>query len=225
MCCFLLTTILDSTATGEWDDLASGYANGFYQLLWPKVTTLLEGGDDVPNAVVVDFGCGTGLLSAKLRSKVASIHAMDVSPKMIDMLQEKIQSQEWTNVQAYTVILGLFEKDDDGGQDVAASVQQQIRALYGTVDVIVASSVLTFIPDEDVPDTMRILGKLLKPGGLLIHSDWPKSEAKHPDAMDTEKAERMYGLAGLRAESMQICALPSCEEVEVFFGVAQKPAS
>jgi hypothetical protein len=89
-----------------------------------------------------------------------------------------------------------------------------------------------------------MLGKLLKPGtGLLVHSDWPKSEAKHPDAMTQEKALQIYAMAasadsttnsnstsscGLQVVSMGIEPFhmgDSQGSVEVFVGVARKPAA
>lgn len=194
------------------DDLASGYAAGFEQLLWSKIDKT-----NSENWSVLDFGCGTGLLSDRLRSKVKNIVAMDVSSKMIDVLDEKILGQEWTNTQAINCVLADLVKS-------SPNVRESVEAHYGSMDLIVASSVLSFIPPKDVAPTMETLGKFLKPGGRLVHSDWTRNEAKHPDGLDSEKATAMYIQAGLSAVSMDILQLNAGEgaAMEVFFGVAQK---
>lgn len=213
------------TMAGEWDDLAAGYAAGFETLLWNKVDP-----DSQNNLVVVDFGCGTGLLTDRLRNKVQQVNAMDVSSKMIDMLHDKMQSQEWDNVRAWHCVLAELEQNDAAAAATTTTneTKQAIEALYGTVDLIVASSVLTFIPENDVSATMAALGKLLKPGtGKFIHSDWSRSEAHHPDGMDEEKALSMYCMAGLTPVSTEILPLQAGpgQTVDVFFGVAEKPSS
>ena len=203
------------TMAGEWDDLAGGYAAGFEKLLWSKLD---EKDEVIQGWKVLDFGCGTGLLSDRLRCKVRSIVAMDVSSKMIDVLDEKIMSQEWTNTQSIQCVLAELSKS-------TPEIRNSVESHYGTVDLIVASSVLSFIPPKDVAATMQVLGKFLRPGGRLVHSDWPKSEAKHPDAMDTEKALDMYAQAGLTAVSTEILPLHAGgggSTMEVFFGMAQK---
>jgi SAM-dependent methyltransferase len=201
---------------GEWDDLAGCYANGFFKMLCK--TTGLDP-SDLQGAIIVDFGCGTGLLTAKLRRIAARVVGIDASPKMIEMLQDKILTREWDNVQALSAALGNISEVDE-------SVRKVVDELEGKVDLVVASSVLTFIPPEDVEATMSAIGRLLKPGGIFCHSDWPKSEAKHPGAMTEEKATRFFGMAGLQVESTQIIKMSmgvGDSDPEVFVGVARKP--
>lgn len=196
---------------GEWDDLAGGYAAGLNKLLWNRIES---DESTVAEWSVLDFGCGTGLLTDLLRPKVKKIVAMDVSSQMIRLLEDKIICQEWSNTQAIHCALASLTDES----------RQVVESLYGTMDMIVASSVLNFIPEDDVSVTMEMLGKFLKPGGMLVHSDWPKSEAKHPDAMDDAKASFMYEKAGLSAISTEILILEAGggETMEVFFGVARK---
>lgn len=201
---------------GEWDDLAAGYASGFYDKLFsaPAATGLDPA--NMSHMTVLDFGCGSGLLTAKLRTICHKVVAIDASPAMIQVLQEKVRGGEWENVHAITAVLG------DLGDE---RVREQVESLYGTVDLVVASSVMTFVPDEDTEATMKVLGQVLKPGGIFCHSDWPKSEAKHPDAMSEEKAVNMYGLGGLQRESTEITPMDmggGPEQPHVFFGVARK---
>jgi SAM-dependent methyltransferase len=200
---------------GEWDDLAGGYAGGFYEKLW-ELTSLDPSSSK--QLTVVDFGCGTGILTAKLRKMCSKVVAIDASPRMIEAVEEKIRGGEWDNVQAFTAILGDLLKADE-------SIRQQVEELYGTVDLIVASSVMSFIPEEDMEATMKVIGQLLKPNsGIFCHSDWPQSEETHPNAMSEEKAATIYSLGDLEAESMQIIKMDMVgpEHPEVFFGVAKR---
>lgn len=196
---------------GEWDDLAGGYATGFYHLLQQLAPLPTD------PAVVVDFGCGTGLLIERMRGKCRRIVGIDASSAMIDVLLDKIRDRDWTNVDALHVTLADLSPANEATQSI-------LHDLEGQVDLIVASSVLTFVPPADMDATMAALGRLLRPGGLLCHSDWPKSEAKHPDAMNDSKALALYAAADLTAVSTQIVPLPmgNDQSVDVFFGVARK---
>eukprot|EP00523_Entomoneis_sp_CCMP467_P001421 CAMPEP_0168742044 /NCGR_PEP_ID=MMETSP0724-20121128/12834_1 /TAXON_ID=265536 /ORGANISM="Amphiprora sp., Strain CCMP467" /LENGTH=226 /DNA_ID=CAMNT_0008789583 /DNA_START=174 /DNA_END=854 /DNA_ORIENTATION=- len=201
---------------GEWDDLASGYASGLHAVLWTETSM-----DDPSPLHVVDFGCGSGLLTQRLAPQVARVTAIDAAPKMVELLQDKIRSrralQTNNNVQAYSGILGNLPHESDDFQRAMASLQ-------GTVDLIVASSVLNFIPDADLEATCRQLGALLKPGtGLLFHTDWPSGEGQPAHGMTEEKAQRLYALAGLTAESTRVGPLKmGGDEQTVFFGLARK---
>jgi hypothetical protein len=57
---------------GEWDDMASGYAPGFFCLLW-KHTGLDPKDDSSKLEAVVDFGCGTGLMTKQHLSESLSV--------------------------------------------------------------------------------------------------------------------------------------------------------
>ena len=48
---------------------------------------------------VLDFGCGTGLITVRLSPLVHSVTAVDGSQGMLDVLQAKIRSRNLTNVE------------------------------------------------------------------------------------------------------------------------------
>lgn len=207
---------------GEWDDMASGYANGFYQLLWQ--TTGLDpndsNGTNPAIGTVLDFGCGTGLLANKLRLVSKKVVALDASPAMIAILQEKIKSMEWENVDAAVAVLATADGENS---QAAMTTRRTLVELEGTVDLIVASSVMSFVPGVDLEATMSALGRLLKPGGLFCHSDWPKSQEKFPDGFDETKAVNMYAMGGLSAKTIKIVPLDTGgEQINVLIGVAVK---
>lgn len=196
---------------GEWDDLASGYRDVFDKVLWEQT-----GLDQLDSLTVMDFGCGTGLLTEVLQKNVSFVICVDAAHLMIDQVHEKIHAREWNNVQAYCVALAHLEQTDE-------SIRQEMEAFNGNVDLIAASSVLSFIPQQDLPNTMKVLGDMLRKGGVLCHSDWPKTE-KHPDGMTKETAAKLYEMAGLVKKSTTTVSMNMMgEEHQVFVGVAMKP--
>jgi 2-polyprenyl-3-methyl-5-hydroxy-6-metoxy-1,4-benzoquinol methylase len=192
---------------GEWDDLAKEYASGFYNLIWNKT-----GIDPSKKPIVVDFGCGTGLLAHKMSLDCTKIVALDASAKMIDILQDKVRDFELQNVEAECVMLANIKNE-------ARGKKTRFEGLAETVDLIVASSVFTFVPEGDIEATMHELGKMLKVGGILCHSDWPKTAARHPNAMSEEKARQLHKMARLETQSTEICVFAGSE---VFVGIAKK---
>lgn len=69
---------------------------------------------------VLDFGCGTGLLTLQLQPLVRSITGVDSSAGMLEVLQRKVESQKLTNVK--TQLLNVEEGDRmEGGFDLIVS--------------------------------------------------------------------------------------------------------
>lgn len=100
---------------------------------------------------VLDFGCGTGLLTLKLQPLVKAITGLDSSQGMLDMLHEKIVTQGLNNV---NTILVDFEK--------GANVD-------GSYNLIVSSMTL-----HHVPDTVTLFKEwfsLLQPNGQVCFAD------------------------------------------------------
>jgi 2-polyprenyl-3-methyl-5-hydroxy-6-metoxy-1,4-benzoquinol methylase len=100
------------------------------------------------NDIVLDFGCGTGLVSNEIANDVKFIHAIDISSKMVAIAKEKAAERNIENV-SYSQST-LFDK--------------QLRK--GSYDVITAFYILHLI--EDNQKVIQRIHELLKPGGLLI---------------------------------------------------------
>ena len=201
-----------NSLAGEWDDLASSYRDIFIKVLWQQ--TGLE-----PNEkrVIVDFGCGTGLLTESLRrqSPHSDFICIDAAEQMVEVVEDKIRAGEWENVQAFCVTLAEHERASE-------RIRNTLKSLHGKVDLITASSVLSFIPPQDLQATMKVLGTLLRPGGLLCHSDWMKSN-EFPYGYSEEKAIQVYEMAGLKPKSaFHTCINMGLQEGKVFVGVAEK---
>ena len=100
---------------------------------------------------VLDFGCGTGLLTLKLQPLVKAITGVDSSQGMLDMLHEKVVTQGLNNVHTRLVD---FEKG---------------AHVNGNYDLIVSSMTL-----HHVPDTVTLFKEwlsLLHPNGHVCFAD------------------------------------------------------
>lgn len=100
---------------------------------------------------VLDFGCGTGLLTLKLQPLVKSITGADSSHGMLGVLKDKIKTQGLTNVHTEFVD---FEKGEH---------------IEGDYNLIVSSMVA-----HHVPDTLALFKewhRLLLPGGQVSFAD------------------------------------------------------
>jgi len=50
------------------------------------------------NNIVLDYGCGTGTTACELANQVKKIHAIDISPKMIEISKQKAADIQVENV-------------------------------------------------------------------------------------------------------------------------------
>lgn len=103
------------------------------------------------NMDALDFGCGTGLVTLRLQPYVRTITGADSSRGMLDVLQEKVRAQGFTNVRVRFVD---FEK---GGR------------VDGTYDLVVSSMVLHHVADTAA--LFRQWRGLLRPGGRVCFAD------------------------------------------------------
>lgn len=136
---------------GEWDDSESvrGYAMSVFESLHG---ILDEDALSLEGLRVVDFGCGTGLLTERLVGVGARVVAIDTSPAMLAVLDRKIADRGWTTVRTST--------------DLAIGDEQ--------FDLVVCSSVLGFV--DDYRTVVRDLSSMLRPGGLFVQWDWERTD-------------------------------------------------
>jgi len=132
-----------------WDKTASQYdriemkdEQTYFQIIQRTKTHL-----KISN-VVLDYGCGTGLISNEIAKDVKKIHAIDISSNMIAIAEEKAKERNIANINyAHATI---FDE----------------RYKKGSFDVILAFHVLHLLEDEHI--VLQRMNELLKPGGLLI---------------------------------------------------------
>jgi 2-polyprenyl-3-methyl-5-hydroxy-6-metoxy-1,4-benzoquinol methylase len=192
----------------SWDDLAGdwdsdpgprAYAAAAFDSLADALATRAI---PLRGTRVLDFGCGTGLLTERLATICAGIDATDASPAMLAVLRGKIARAGWGHVRAL----------DDVG-DAA-----------GPYDLIVASSVCAFL--DDYPGTVRALARLLGPRGVFIQWDWEREE-DDPDAHGLTRGEISAALAAAGLEAVEVAGAFTIEidgaAVEPLRGVGSAP--
>lgn len=117
-----------------------------------------------PETEVLDFGCGTGLLSLAIQPRARSVIAVDSSPEMIETLRKKLHGQGITNVKT---LLCDVEKGE---------------TLPGTYDLVVSN--MTFHHIRDVGSLLLTLAGIIRPGGMIAIADLDSDEGKFHDSND-----------------------------------------
>lgn len=142
----------------EWDEYAAGWdddpaARAYAAAAFDSLLGLVgPAGPGLGGAHVLDFGCGTGLLTERLVTAGAHVAAVDTSTAMLDVLRAKIDRHGWTGVVASTAV------PDE---------------LVG-FDLVVCSSVCSFL--DDYPATAMDLVARLREGGLFVQWDWERTD-------------------------------------------------
>ncbi|OHU88499.1 MULTISPECIES: class I SAM-dependent DNA methyltransferase [Pseudoalteromonas] len=152
---------------------------------------------------VLDFGCGTGLLTEKVARVASSVVAVDPSPKMIDVLEHK-------NIHNVNSLACEISVDLITSQPI----------FEPRFDLIVASSVCAFLPDYE--QTLSTLKLLLKDGGTFIQWDWKRSNEEDDFGFTKEIITNAYAHVGLSLVRVSDAFSLTSEkgEAHVLMGVA-----
>ena len=166
--------------------------------------TLLET-FEIEGLNILDFGCGTGLLTEKMAPFANRILAVDSSEKMISVLKDK----RLKNV--ITLAVNLSE------ETMRANEFLQVK-----FDLIVASSVCAFLPDFE--KTLRLLKTLLTPNGHFVQWDWLETIKDPGFGFTNNRIESAFINSGFQVMSIsEPFSLTSKDgEMKVIMGVAKK---
>ncbi len=160
-----------------WDEYpnAKFYSKKAFSLIATRVS--------LKNLSVLDYGCGTGLLTEIISKKAKNVAAIDSSPKMIDILKNK----KLNNV---TSIVGELSPITIGQNSI----------FNNKFDIIVASSVCAFIPN--FIETLSIIKSLLKLNGYFFQLDWHKNQTNPSLGFTESTIRKSYESIGLKIESV-----------------------
>lgn len=149
-----------------WDWTAKTYDSStqreegdeWYSKMGERLSTRLE-----PHHKVLDFACGTGILTFKIAGAVKEVHGIDTSPRMIELAHQRARERAVGNVQ--------FSRRTIFDEALGAA----------SFDVVLAFNVLHLV--EDPGAVLRRAGELTRPGGLVV--------SVTPCAGDAGRAVRM----------------------------------
>ena len=98
--------------------------------------------------IILDYGCGSGILAIQLASFVKEIHALDISSKSIEAAEQRTKGRKIENISyTHTTIFDEKYKKE-------------------SFDIILAFNILHLL--DDIPKVVKRINDLLKPGGLFI---------------------------------------------------------
>jgi len=100
--------------------------------------------------IVLDYGCGTGLICNEIAGNVKKIYAIDISSKMLPIAKGRAVERNIDNI------------------DFAQANIFDTRYQRESFDVILAFGILHLL--EDNREVIQRITELLKPGGLFISS-------------------------------------------------------
>lgn len=195
-------------AAATWDDeprrtkLASDVARAIINELHP--TREMD---------VLDFGCGTGLLTLLLQPHVRSITGVDGSSRMLGVLEAKLHERGLVNVRT------AFCDPERGERP------------RGNYHLIVSNMTLHHIEDPEA--LFRLLHDLLMPGGTLCVADLDKEDGTfHEDSTGVfhfgfhrpDLAGQLYrsGFTDIRDSTAAVISKQDAD-YQVFLICARKP--
>lgn len=176
--------------SNEWDEYAATWEKDqatatFAQSCFEELTAQTS----LTRKTVLDFGCGTGLLSQLMSPATKEIVALDGSEAMIEELDKK-------GLENVEPVVDLLTR----------GLVAQHPAFRNQFDLVVASSVCGFL--DNLQETVNIIYTLLDEYGLFVHWDW---------AVDSD--DLGYGLTEQRAKEILLNAGFEKVEVTVPFEI------
>jgi SAM-dependent methyltransferase len=101
----------------------------------------------------IDLGCGSGQLAIPLAERVATVHAVDISPAMIHLLDRNATTAGLANIRGEAVAL------------------EDLALRPGSADLVVSSYALHHLHDDAKARLVRATAQWLRPGGRLVIGD------------------------------------------------------
>lgn len=190
----------------EWDDYAEKWELDESTIFYAdQAFNQLSSVVDLKDLEVLDFGCGTGLLSQRLSPQVKNIVALDSSEAMIEQLDIK----ELSNVEPVVDML-------------TRGLVAQHPAFRKQFDLVVASSVCGFL--QSFSEAADIIYAILDNDSTFVHFDWLLEEGESGVGMTKNKTEQVLTSVGFESVSFYVPFEVKTESgvKKVLMGVAKK---
>lgn len=141
-----------STWRQYWDGDSPIYVNARHKRLHDeRVAADIAALVPVPDAVVLDHGCGDTTTADILAARCRKLHLCDGAPTV----RQKLNAR-WIA---------------DGRIEVLAPEDIEARLPDGSLDMVVANSLLQYLSAEDLAGLLELWRRKLKPGGRLVLGD------------------------------------------------------
>ncbi len=102
----------------------------------------------------LEFGCGTGLVSMEIAPLVQTLSAIDTSPEMLAVFQEKISTSGITNIETSCINLSASSE--------TSLNEKRFELMYSS---------MTLHHIDDTAGFLNQLSDLLSPGGIVALAD------------------------------------------------------
>lgn len=171
---------------------------------WQKPDQVLDALKPGPGTIVCDIGAGPGYFTLRAAKRVGPrghVFAVDVDPRILDVLRDRIEKAGARNV---TPVLALAE-------DPLLPPR--------SCDLILVIDSYHHFPDR--PKYLGRLAALLRPGGRLANVDWHKHETGFGPAMDHRIAREDF-LADAASAGLRVVAEPKFLPHQYFIVLAPR---
>lgn len=134
---------------------------------------------------MLEFACGSGLVSREIAPFVAKVVGVDISQGMVDIFNEKARAKGFDVEDMHAVCVNLLGEDESVAPEVqTATVLKQIGG--EKFDLILCSAAYHHLPDPG--RITKALSALLAPKGSLLITDIYKSS----DDFDLVKTKGIF---------------------------------
>ncbi len=117
------------------------------------VDAVLEYSNPQRLGTAIDLGCGSGQLALPLAKRFEKVIAVDISPKMIEILENKAKALGLSNVETQVGAL------------------QHLSFAPNSVDLVVSNYVLHHLSDPEKEKIIQSSAGWLRPGGQIVIGD------------------------------------------------------
>lgn len=173
---------------------------------WQKPDEVLRALGVAPGEVVCDVGAGPGYFALRLARAVApggSVHALEVEPEILKVLEQRIAAAGLHNVHPHLVRGDALPLPPEA------------------CDLVLVADVFHHFPDG--PATLRALASRLRPGGRIANLDFHQGELPVGPGPD-HKVSREEFLAAARAAGLEVVAEHGFLPYQYLFVLRPRPA-
>jgi len=217
-----IETYFDRTAADAWSRLTSNARVSRVR------QTVREGRDsmralllswlpqDLRGRRLLDAGCGTGALAVEAAQRGAAVTAVDLSPTLVELAQERLPAHIGEGSIDFRVgdmaAMDLGEFDHVVAMDslIHYAADDGIRVLAGLADRVSSSMLVTHAPSTPLLEAMHAVGKLF-PRGDRSPAIQPVSERRLAECILAEPRLRGWRLGRSQRVNRGFYISQACE--------------